>query len=57
MSAPAMAYELIDLGPNAEPWSLGNTLVIVGASNTDQSPSRAFRWSETEGSVAQTTRS
>jgi len=49
MSAPAIAYELIDLGPNVEPRSVNDTRVIVGASNTDQFPSTAFRWSETEG--------
>ena len=49
MSAPAIAYELVDLGPNVEPRSVSDTRVIVGASNTDQSPSTAFRWSETEG--------
>jgi len=51
MSAPALAYQLIDLGAHVEPKAINNTGVIVGASNTDQYPTTAFRWTSDEGLV------
>jgi len=44
-SSPVFAYELIDLGANVEPKAINNSGVVVGASNTDQYPTTAFRWS------------
>lgn len=43
-SSPVFAYELIDLGANVEPKAINNSGVVVGASNTDQYPTTAFRW-------------
>ena len=40
----AFAYELIDLGSNVAPKAINNSGVVVGSSNTDQSPTTAFRW-------------
>ena len=48
-SAPAMAYELIDLGANVEPKAINNLGVVVGSSNTDQYPATAFSWSSGSG--------
>lgn len=48
-NAPALAYELIDLGANVEPRAINNNGVVVGSSNTDQSPATAFRWSSGSG--------
>jgi probable HAF family extracellular repeat protein len=48
-SAPAMAYNLIDLGPNVEPRAINNLGVVVGSSNTDQYPATAFSWSSDSG--------
>lgn len=45
MSSSVFAYTLIDLGENVNPKALNNTGIVVGASNTDQYPSTAFRWS------------
>ena len=39
------AYELIDLGANVAPRAINNIGVVVGASNTEQYPGTAFRWS------------
>lgn len=43
-NAPLMAYEFTDLGPNLEPHAISDNLVVVGVSNTDQSPATAFFW-------------
>jgi PKD repeat protein len=48
-SSPALAYELIDLGPNVEPRAINNNGVVVGSSNTDQYPATAFSWSSVSG--------
>lgn len=48
-SAPALAYELIDLGANVEPRAINNLGVVVGSSNTDQYPATAFSWSSDSG--------
>ncbi|HBE92732.1 MAG TPA: hypothetical protein DDW55_09460 [Gammaproteobacteria bacterium] len=48
-SAPAMAYELIDLGANVEPKAINNLGVVVGSSNMDQYPATAFSWSSDSG--------
>ena len=48
-NAPALAYELIDLGANVEPRAINNFGVVVGSSNTDQYPATAFRWSSVDG--------
>ena len=44
-NSSAIAYELIDLGPNVEPKAINNSRVVVGSSNTDQYPATAFQWS------------
>ena len=44
-SSPTFAYELIDLGEHVEPKAINNSGVVVGSSNTDQYPAKAFRWS------------
>ena len=49
LNAPALAYELIDLGANVEPKAINNDGVVVGSSNTDQYPATAFRWSSSSG--------
>ena len=49
MNSSALAYELIDLDPNVEPKAINNTGVVVGARNTDQYPTEAFRWSSISG--------
>jgi hypothetical protein len=41
----AFAYEVIDLGANVEPRALNNAGVVVGSSDTDQYPAKAFSWS------------
>ncbi|MGD2137869.1 MAG: PKD domain-containing protein [Gammaproteobacteria bacterium] len=43
-----MAYVLIDLGENVSPADINDLGVVVGALNTDQYPTTAFRW---EGGV------
>lgn len=48
-NAPALAYDLIDLGPNVEPKAINNLGVVVGSSNTDQYPATAFSWSSDSG--------
>ncbi len=48
-SAPAMAYDLIDLGANVEPKAINNLGVVVGSNNTDQYPATAFSWSSNSG--------
>ena len=48
-SAPAMAYDLIDLGEYVEPKAINNLGVVVGSSNTDQYPATAFSWSSDNG--------
>jgi len=48
-NAPAMAYELIDLGENVAPRAISNNGVVVGSSNTDQYPATAFSWSSVGG--------
>ena len=48
-SSQALAYELIDLGEFVEPRAINNAGVVVGASNTDQYPATAFRWSADGG--------
>lgn len=50
-SAPAMAYELIDLGANVAPKAINNLGVVVGSSNTDQYPATAFSWTSGSGFV------
>ena len=50
-SAPAMAYDLIDLGANVEPKAINNGGVVVGSSNTDQYPATAFSWTSGSGFV------
>ena len=50
-NAPAQAYELVDLGANVEPRAINNTGMVVGASNTDQYPATAFRWTADSGFV------
>ena len=49
VNSPALAYdydyELIGPNPNVEPKAINYTGVVVGASNTDQYPTEAFRWS------------
>ena len=44
-NSSALAYELIDLGPNVEPRAINNAGVVVGSSNTGQYPTTAFHWS------------
>ncbi len=48
-NAPALAYDLIDLGSNVEPKAINNLGVVVGSSNTDQYPATAFSWSSDSG--------
>ena len=48
-NSSAIAYELIDLGEYVDPRAINNLGVVVGASNTDQYPSSAFRWSSAHG--------
>ena len=48
-NSPALAYQLIDLGANLEPRAINNAGVIVGTGNTDQYPTKAFRWSSESG--------
>ena len=45
----AIAYQLIDLGGNVAPKAISNFGVIVGSSNTDQYPPKAFSWTAESG--------
>lgn len=42
----AMAYQLIDLGENVSPADINDLGIVVGAMNTDQYPTTAFRWED-----------
>ena len=49
MISNSSAYELIDLGENVVPGAINDFGVVVGASNTDQYPATAFRWTSDSG--------
>ena len=43
------AYELVDLGAYVQPTDMNNIGTVVGARNTDQYPTIAFRWTASNG--------
>ena len=48
-SLSGYAAELFDLGQNVRPQDVNNSDTVVGARNTDQYPTAAFRWSAPTG--------
>ncbi len=48
-SVSAYAINLVDLGANVDPRDINNFGTVVGARNTDQYPTVAFRWTSASG--------